>query len=78
MNNDSEIKKVIPYRTSTGLEIGKFYEPKDFGERNRDMDIIQLAFIKNPSEDKYDWAVSIFYGAIFVCFLITMYLLTKN
>lgn len=42
-----EDKKIVPYQTSTGLMIGRFYRPAHFCEHNSDMDLIQQALIGN-------------------------------
>jgi hypothetical protein len=75
MNNINETKKIIPYKTSTGLEIGKFYERKEIGCCSRDMDLIQFAFIKDPLESKFYWGEAMFNAIVVFCFIAIVYLL---
>lgn len=42
-----EKKKVTPYRTSKGIEIGKFYTPPVGKPMSFDEELIQLAFIED-------------------------------
>jgi hypothetical protein len=55
MDKDSEFKEVVPYRTATGLEIGKFYQPpKVYGSGEDALDLhdsyrIQSALITEGS-----------------------------
>jgi hypothetical protein len=46
MNN----KTITPYKTKSGLEIGKHYQPPKNSDTNYDMDLIQNAFLSDPSE----------------------------
>lgn len=43
-------KNITPYKTKSGLEIGKHYQPPKVGETNYDMDLIQNAFLSDPHE----------------------------
>lgn len=80
MNQDSESKDVVPYRTSTGIEIGRLYQPSKFygsGEDVhdlRDSYDIQSAFINKTRRVRYDvfhigFAVGIVFWAIFIVVL---------
>lgn len=51
MEKDSESKQVVPYRTQTGLQIGRLYQPpREYGKGEDILDLhdtytIQSAFI---------------------------------
>jgi len=48
-----EEKKVTPYRTSSGLEIGKFYNPPEKkSDQNFDNQLLQEALLKTNYEVK--------------------------
>ena len=42
-------KNITPYKTKSGLEIGKHYQPPKFSDTNYDMDLIQNAFLCDPN-----------------------------
>ncbi len=39
--------KTVPYRTKTGVEIGKYYEPDTRPEISEDMELIQSMLLGN-------------------------------
>jgi len=41
---------MTPYKTKSGLEIGKHYQPPKNSDTNYDMDLIQNAFLSDPYE----------------------------
>jgi hypothetical protein len=43
-------KNITPYKTKSGLEIGKHYQPTKTEDTNYDMDLIQHAFLSDPKE----------------------------
>jgi len=45
-------KNITPYKTKSGLEIGKHYQPPKVGDTNYDMDLIQDAFLSDPYEKR--------------------------
>jgi hypothetical protein len=45
-------KNITPYKTKSGLEIGKHYQPKKNSDTNYDMDLIQNAFLSDPAETR--------------------------
>lgn len=38
-------KKVTPYRTKTGIEIGKYYQPQPAWEASHDMELLQESLL---------------------------------
>ena len=47
MDKDTTEVKITPYRTRTGIEIGKFYIPPAGKPMSFDEELIQLAFIED-------------------------------
>ncbi len=45
MTFSSGYKKVTPYRTKTGIEIGKYYEPQPEWKESRDMELLQESLL---------------------------------
>jgi hypothetical protein len=43
-------KNITPYKTKSGLEIGKHYQPPKTEDTNYDMDLIQHAFLSDHKE----------------------------
>ena len=73
-----EKAKVTPYKTKTGIEIGKFYTPPAGKPMSFDEELIQLAFIEDHGyimQEKLKNLVTM----LGVClFLIVLMLVTKN
>ncbi len=79
-------KTVVPYRTPSGLEIGKFYVPPkardnlvDFMDIH-DRDLIQTAYIKNEPKNKNRGYGSLHAYLVFVAFmaLLELYLALRT
>jgi hypothetical protein len=60
-NLKSTNNKITPYRTRTGIEIGKFYEPKQIQEFSRDMELLQESLLTDAEVMRRDKIKSIAY-----------------
>jgi hypothetical protein len=66
-----EEKKVPPYRTSSGLEIGKFYVPQDKKQdQSFDSQLLQTALLETKKEIKTNTAIG--YYLVFMAVLIVI------
>jgi hypothetical protein len=57
-------KNITPYKTKSGLEIGKHYQPTKTEDTNYDMDLIQDAFLSDPYEKRREKIFTYLYFAI--------------
>ena len=67
---EKQSRKITPYRTSTGLEIGQFYERRQIIEPFHDMELLQEALLIDPTEMKKERARFIVYLAVVAAFAI--------
>ena len=66
-------KKVTPYRTRTGIEIGKFYEPKQVHEFSRDMELLQESLLTDyvvMRRDKFKSIAYVWFIVVVLFFLV--------
>ena len=64
----TEKPKVTPYRTRTGIEIGKWYTPKREMEYTADMELLQCALLNDPDFLRRVKARNIFYTVSVIAF----------
>lgn len=74
---DEQKNKITPYRTSTGILIGKFYEEKEPMEYCQDMERIQVALIYEPEFLRKFWLKNVTYVATVVVTILALAILTK-
>ncbi len=70
--------KVTCYTTKTGLQIGRFYERRQDQPMSFDMELIQSAYLDDPTPLRGERIRSLGYVAGVVVFLICLLLITKN
>lgn len=70
-------KKITPYRTSTGIMIGQFYERRQSIEYSPDMELIQVALINDQAFLRRFWYKNITYVAIVVTTIISLAIFAK-
>lgn len=58
-----EKPKITPYRTSTGIQIGQFYERRQVTDHSHDMELLQKALLANPDEIRREKLRNIIYIA---------------
>lgn len=71
-------KKITPYTTKTGIQIGRFYERRSDQEMSFDMELIQSAFLDDATLIRKERIVSIGYFAAVVVTVFILLLITKN
>jgi hypothetical protein len=69
---EKEQKKITPYRTSTGIMIGQFYERRQSIEYTSDMELIQIALINNQDFLRKFWIKNIVYVVSIVTIVIAL------
>jgi len=74
---DEPKKKVIPYRTSTGIMIGKLYEAREPMEYCPDMERIQTALIYDQEFLRKFWLKNVTYVSTVVITIITLAIFAK-
>ena len=79
-NETDEIKKekIPPYTTKTGLQIGLLYEEKVNQPISFDMELIQAAYLDDPTPIRREKIKSIGYAAGVVGIVICLLLVTKS
>lgn len=70
-------KKITPYRTSTGIMIGQFYERRQPIEYSPDMELIQIALINDQGFLRRFWYKNITYFAIVITTIISLAVFTR-
>jgi len=73
---DSE-KKITPYRTSTGIMIGQFYERRQPMEHTRDMGLIQVALISDQNFLRKFWLKNVAYVVSVVVAIVSLAIFTR-
>jgi hypothetical protein len=73
---DSE-KKITPYRTSTGIMIGQFYERRQTVEYNPDMELVQIALINDQDFLRRFWFKNIAYVASIIIIIVSLAIFTR-
>jgi len=77
MNKDSEFNGITPYRTESGLQIGKRYKPpKIYGSGDDILDLsdsymIQSALIANGEQLRKDKLIDIVFVSVMVFLIVT-------
>jgi hypothetical protein len=69
---EKEQKKITPYRTSTGIMIGQFYEPRQPIEYTTDMELVQIALINDQDFLYKFWLKNIVYVVSVVTIIISL------
>ena len=70
--------KVTPYTTSTGIEIGKFYERRQFPEFSVDAELLQSAYLEDLGYFKREKLKAIWHVVGVVVFILLLIISTKN
>lgn len=73
---DSE-KKITPYRTSTGIMIGQFYERRQSIEYSPDMELVQIALINDQDFLRRFWFKNIAYVASIIIIIVSLAIFTR-
>jgi hypothetical protein len=66
-----------PYMTSTGIQIGKYYQPPKYVEEDSDMLRLQTYLIGDPAMLKRQYWTWIVYKVLLVCVLLIILLVNK-
>jgi len=70
-------KKITPYRTSTGIMIGQFYERRQPMEYTRDMGLIQVALISDQNFLRKFWLKNVAYVVSVVVAIVSLAIFTR-
>ena len=70
-------KKITPYRTSTGILIGQFYERRQSMEYSPDMELVQIALINDQDFLRRFWLKNITCVAIVVISIVSLAIFAK-
>jgi hypothetical protein len=65
-------KKITPYRTSTGIMIGQFYERRQTIEYTPDMELVQIALINDQDFLRRFWFKNLAYVASVVIIVVSL------
>jgi hypothetical protein len=74
---DNPKQKITPYRTSTGIMIGQFYERRQPVEYSPDMELVQVALINDQAFLRRFWYKNISYVAIVVTTIVCLAIFAK-
>ena len=69
--------KITPYRTSTGIMIGQFYERRQPIEYSPDMELVQVALINDQDFLRKFWFKNIVYVASVVIIIVSLAIFAK-
>lgn len=69
--------KITPYRTSTGIMIGQFYERRQSIEYSPDMELVQVALINDQDFLRKFWFKNIAYVASVVIIIVSLAIFAK-
>ena len=65
-------KKITPYRTSTGIMIGQFYERRQPIEYTPDMELVQAALINDQDFLRKFWLKNVTYAVSVVVAIVSL------
>ena len=74
---EKDENKITPYRTSTGIMIGQFYERRQSIEYSPDMELVQVALINDQDFLRKFWYKNIAYVASVVAIILSLAIFTK-
>lgn len=74
---EKDEKKITPYRTSTGIMIGQFYERRQPIEYSPDMELVQVALINDQSFLRRFWYKNIAYVASVIVIILSLAIFAK-
>ena len=74
---EKDEKKITPYRTSTGIMIGQFYERRQPMEYSPDMELVQVALINDQSFLRRFWYKNIAYVASVIVIILSLAIFAK-
>ena len=70
-------KKITPYRTSTGIMIGQFYERRQPIEYTPDMELVQAALINDQAFLRKFWLKNVTYAVSVVVAIVFLAIFAK-
>ena len=74
---EKDENKITPYRTSTGIMIGQFYERRQPIEYSPDMELVQVALINDQSFLRRFWYKNIAYVASVIVIILSLAIFAK-
>ena len=74
---EKEQNKITPYRTSTGIMIGQFYERRQPIEYTQDMELVQAALINDQAFLRKFWLKNVTYAASVVVAIVFLAIFAK-
>ena len=74
---EKDENKITPYRTSTGIMIGQFYERRQPMEYSPDMELVQVALINDQSFLRRFWYKNIAYVASVIVIILSLAIFAK-
>lgn len=74
---EKDEKKITPYRTSTGIMIGQFYERRQPIEYSPDMELVQVALINDQNFLRRFWYKNIAYVASVIVIILSLAIFAK-
>lgn len=74
---EKEQNKVTPYRTSTGIMIGQFYERRQPIEYTPDMELVQAALINDQAFLRKFWLKNVTYTVSVVVAIVSLAIFAK-